>query len=65
MFNSKTPARRISMGVAGHPPCGGRLLDRLEGLDDRVVNLNEKIDQRIASRRMPSKGGIDFKDQDA
>ena len=31
----------------------GRLLDRLEGLDDRVVNLNEKIDkvdQRIASR---------------
>jgi hypothetical protein len=23
----------------------GRLLDRLEGLDDRVLNLNEKIDQ--------------------
>jgi hypothetical protein len=35
----------------------GRLLDRLEGLDDQVVNLNEKIDQRIASRRMPSNGG--------
>ena len=31
----------------------GRLLDRLEGLDDRVVNLNEKIDtidQRITSK---------------
>ena len=31
----------------------GRLLDRLEGLDDRVVNLNEKIDkvdQRIAKQ---------------
>jgi len=31
----------------------GRLLDRLEGLDDRVVNLNEKIDkidQRIAEQ---------------
>jgi hypothetical protein len=31
----------------------GRLLDRLEGLDDRVLNLNEKIDkidQRIAKQ---------------
>ena len=31
----------------------GRLLDRLEGLDDRVANLNEKIDkidQRIAKQ---------------
>ena len=34
-----------------------RLLDRLEGLDDRVANLDEKIDKSISgspSRRMPS-----------
>ena len=38
-----------------------RLLDRLEGLDDRVANLDEKIDKvdqgASQSRRMPSNGG--------
>jgi hypothetical protein len=45
----------------------GRLLDRLEGLDDRVMNLNEKIDkidQRIAKQEnaVEQRGQI-FKDQ--
>ena len=38
----------------------GRLLDRLEGLDDRVMNLNEKIDkvdQRIAKQEHASMSG--------
>ena len=37
----------------------GRLLDRLGGLDDRVLNLNEKIDkidQRIAQRKNAIEG---------
>ena len=33
-----------------------RLLDRLEGLDDQVVNLNEKIDQRIAKQENAIEG---------
>ena len=54
MNNSKTPAQEDIDGVLmAIRHVERRLLDRLEGLDERVANLDEKIDKvdrRIAKQ---------------